>query len=335
MLSRKLVRPFFSKGSSSERTVVVTLLNHSTFSPITKANNTRDHRNFTSLCPSLSISFPQLKLDSGHERLFWAQPFGMTRSGDDHLFRHNPINVSSLLAFTSSLSIANGCSRTPSSGSSTSRQYHTLTRPLPVCPTSCRTLTTPALVHNKYFTTLRLKKRESNQTCLTMPIQRVFSSQGKSDQSENNNNPNNDTKEPPVKSTITIKDGLQTRTSVKEFLDNLTEEQKGLLYHSLNVDVLRDKYEGHLGSSKSESHHYLSRFGRPTAAVGEEPTGTLCEVPPKWLHTRLGKDNFLDFLKLCQLWAIKMCRHPCSFTPAILTVKCQFAFIFALFKCPS
>lgn len=53
---------------------------------------------------------------------------------------------------------------------------------------------------------------------------------------------------PPIKEVI-IKDGFQTRDSVTDFLAHLTEDQKKLLYHSLNLEVLRDKYEGHLGSS--------------------------------------------------------------------------------------
>lgn len=89
---------------------------------------------------------------------------------------------------------------------------------------------------------------------------------------------------------LTIKDGLQTRESADDFLEQLTDHQKQLIYHTLNIEILRDKYEGNLGSSRQESHSYLSKFGRPATAK-EDPTGTLCEVPQKWLHARLGKVN--------------------------------------------
>lgn len=89
---------------------------------------------------------------------------------------------------------------------------------------------------------------------------------------------------------VTIKDGLANRESADDFLKQLSVHQKQLIYHTLNIEVLRDKYEGTLGSSEQESHHYLSRFGRPATAK-EDPTGTLCEVPSKWLHQRLGQYN--------------------------------------------
>lgn len=89
---------------------------------------------------------------------------------------------------------------------------------------------------------------------------------------------------------VTIKDGLANRESAEDFLNQLSDHQRQLIYHTLNIEVLRDKYEGTLGNSREESHHYLSRFGRPATAK-EDPTGTLCEVPSKWLHQRLGQYN--------------------------------------------
>lgn len=88
---------------------------------------------------------------------------------------------------------------------------------------------------------------------------------------------------------VTIKNGLSSRESAENFLGQLSEHQKQLIYHTLNIEILRDKYEGSLGSSHEESHHYLSKFGRP--ATMEDPTGTLCEVDDKWLYQRLGKFN--------------------------------------------
>jgi len=126
---------------------------------------------------------------------------------------------------------------------------------------------------------------------------RSLSSQGKGESNKGKGDESDGTEgssscKPPIKE-VTIKDGFQTRDSVTDFLTHLTEDQKKVLYHSLNIEVLRDKYEGHLGSSASESHQFLSKFGRPAAALGgkEDPTGTLCEVSPKWLHARIGKST--------------------------------------------
>jgi len=145
------------------------------------------------------------------------------------------------------------------------------------------------------------KPHQVSTTRQNIPSPRSFCSKGDSGQQNSTGN-----KDSPgggnlgeCKSPITsipVKDGLQTRAAADDFLSHLTDDQKNLLYHSLNIDVLRDKYEGHLGSSKSESHIFLSKFGRPTAAVGtEDPTGTLCEVSPKWLHARLGKTDSFYF----------------------------------------
>lgn len=80
---------------------------------------------------------------------------------------------------------------------------------------------------------------------------------------------------------------LKSDITVKQFLNQLNNEQKEELLESLNVEILRNKYESHLGLSVSHMQHYLSRFGRPTSA-SEDVTGTLCEVSPKWLQKRLG-----------------------------------------------
>jgi hypothetical protein len=76
-------------------------------------------------------------------------------------------------------------------------------------------------------------------------------------------------------STEALKEGLGTTESVTQFLDHLSEHQKRLLYHSLNVEVLRDQ------SSKSESHQYLSRFGRPTATSNSTEDAKTCDLPAR------------------------------------------------------
>ncbi|CAL8133039.1 unnamed protein product [Orchesella dallaii] len=100
---------------------------------------------------------------------------------------------------------------------------------------------------------------------------------------------------------VTIKDGLSTRDSAADFLGQLSDHQRQLIYHTLNIDILRDKYEGTLGSSRLESHSFLSRFGRPATAK-EDPTGTLCEISPKWLHARL--DEKSPPASAAAIWAV-------------------------------
>lgn len=73
-----------------------------------------------------------------------------------------------------------------------------------------------------------------------------------------------------------------------DFLADMNDEQKQALYHVLHTELLRRHYEHLLASpylenSKSSS---LSRFGRP-CSVKEDPTGVLCEVPAKLLHSKL------------------------------------------------
>jgi hypothetical protein len=49
-----------------------------------------------------------------------------------------------------------------------------------------------------------------------------------------------------------------------------------------------------LGSG-GDPRHYLTKFGRPSThpSGAEDPTGTLCEVSPKWLKEALRMSLFV------------------------------------------
>ncbi|ODM95424.1 Transmembrane protein [Orchesella cincta] len=146
-------------------------------------------------------------------------------------------------------------------------------------------------------------QRLSNLLCndrshydVQLHVSRLYSSQNKdkdgdkSQEKDCNPASNNETPTTAEPVVLTLKDGLSTRDAATEFLDQLTDHQRQLIYHTLNIDILRDKYEGTLGSSRLESHHFLSRFGRPATAK-EDPTGTLCEISPRWLSARLDEKS--------------------------------------------
>jgi hypothetical protein len=75
---------------------------------------------------------------------------------------------------------------------------------------------------------------------------------------------------------------LNNQKEVDDFVGRLTDTQKLLLLNTLQLEALRKKYHDELG-------HYLSKFGRPSAhpAGVEDPTGTLTEISPQWLQSRL------------------------------------------------
>ncbi|CAL8133043.1 unnamed protein product [Orchesella dallaii] len=98
--------------------------------------------------------------------------------------------------------------------------------------------------------------------------------------------------------TLTIKNGLSTRESATNFLGQLTDHQKQLLYHTLNVEILGDNYEGNLGSSRIESHHFLSKFGRLTIAT-EDFTRVSSEISSKIL-----KDQNVPPASASAIWAV-------------------------------
>ncbi|XP_035714625.1 uncharacterized protein LOC110858553 isoform X2 [Folsomia candida] len=305
MLSHKLHR-FVKNIRAEQRTVVAASVALGTFIRNLSVNNANQSPNSTSFCsPSFSFSSPsQMGCDEiGHRSNGSWMRFQLDQLPAGHLFRNNAINN---MGFISGSVVQSYTSQKPP----LSRQLHTSSLFMSIYSRTT-SIHLQLLQEKKSTSTLGFNGR--NTRFLMTPQDQRFYSKGKDDkESESSNNLLNDSKtsangagrpnlDLPI-NTIPIKDGLQTRASVTEFLGHLTEEQKGLLYHSLNVVVLRDKYEGHLGSSKSESHHYLSKFGRPTAAVGEEPTGTLCEVPPKWLHTRL--DEKLHPPSAAAIWAV-------------------------------
>ena len=90
--------------------------------------------------------------------------------------------------------------------------------------------------------------------------------------------------------------GLKSKAEVEDFLGHLSSEQKTLLFNSLNLDILRRKYQSELGNlGDNEVHPYLSKLGRPTThpAGEEDPTGTLSHISPTWLIQRSRMSTYL------------------------------------------
>lgn len=85
--------------------------------------------------------------------------------------------------------------------------------------------------------------------------------------------------------TLSRLNSLKTKESTQEFLNQLTDAQKLILFNTLNLELVKQKYHDELG-------HYLSKFGRPTSIHQQsiQADQTFCEVSPKWLHKKLGKN---------------------------------------------
>lgn len=82
---------------------------------------------------------------------------------------------------------------------------------------------------------------------------------------------------------------LRTKADVNNFLGHLSVEQKALLFRQLNLTHKCEHGEC------SEVHHYLSKFGRPSAYVEE--------VPVRW-HEGLGETDRGKSSSTSFLWLI-------------------------------
>ena len=91
----------------------------------------------------------------------------------------------------------------------------------------------------------------------------------------------------PLHLTDTIKideQSLRTKTSVNDFLGQLSMEQKTLLFNQLN---LTHKCEHGECDHEVHQHHLLSKFGRPSAYVEEVPVGWRDGLTDKSQHSTL------------------------------------------------